>query len=231
MPSNDEWMAAPGARNPWANDRKLLELYRRRCRREAEEMTSAAQAAELIADRAASGETLLDAGCGGGYYYWSFQRLAPGLAYHGLDHTPVMIDLAREEMGRAGLGPERFRLGDIADLERGFDHVVCFHVLATSPHYAHLLDRLLACTRKRLVLRESLADGYTTTFQPDRYLDEDKRHIQVYHNTYPLAEVKAFMEARGFAVAEVPDRRSRGGMEMVCDVPHWWKILVADRRA
>ncbi|MEO6096902.1 MAG: methyltransferase domain-containing protein [Fibrobacteria bacterium] len=230
MPSNEGWLGHPDARNPWANDRKLLELYRRRCRRETEEMTSAAQAAEIIAETARPGESLLDAGCGGGYYYWSFQSRAPGLAYHGLDHTPAMVELATVEMAKAGLPAERFQLGDIADLEREFDHTVCFHVLATSPHYAHLLDRLLACTRKRLVLRESLADTAGTTYQADAYLDEDKQHIQVYHNTYAMEEMKAFIEARGFSVVNVPDKRSKNGMEMVCDVPHWWKILVADRR-
>ena len=54
--------------NPWANDRATYELYRRRCRREAEEMTCAAQAATILRDRVTPGETLLDAGCGGGYY-------------------------------------------------------------------------------------------------------------------------------------------------------------------
>src|SRR4029434_3747344 len=51
--------------NPWINDRGTFDLYRRRCRREAEEMTCAAQAAEILAERVASGETLLDAGCAG----------------------------------------------------------------------------------------------------------------------------------------------------------------------
>lgn len=231
MPSSEGWLGHPDAHNPWANDRRLLELYRRRCRREAEEMTCAAQAAELIAERARPGDTLLDAGCGGGYYSWSFRERSPGLEYHGLDSTPAMIDLAREEMGRAGIPAGRFQLGGIERLAKAFDHAVCFHVLTTSPHYAYLLDRLLACTRKRLVLRESLAAEAATAYRPDPYLDEDKRHIQVYHNTYALGEVKAFIEARGFEVRAVPDRRSGDGMELVCDVPHWWKILVADRRA
>ena len=61
--------------NPWANDRKLLELYRLRCRREAVEMTCAAQAARILAERIREPESLLDAGCGGGYYYWSLHDL------------------------------------------------------------------------------------------------------------------------------------------------------------
>jgi Iap family predicted aminopeptidase len=107
---------------------------------------------------------------------------------------------------------------------------LCFHVLSTSPHYAHLLDRMLACAKKRLLLRESLAETPGWTYLPDPYLDEDKRHIQVYHNTYPIREVEAFMEARGFKVTRIPDRRTNDGMERVCDVPQYWKILLAERR-
>ena len=70
--------------NPWATDRKTLELYRRRCRQEAEEMTCAAQAAEILAEKVVQGETLLDAGCGGGYYYWSFHKRGVVVEYYGL---------------------------------------------------------------------------------------------------------------------------------------------------
>jgi len=104
--------AAHASWNPWANDRGTLELYRRRCRREAEEMTCAAQAAEILAPLVEPGETLLDAGCGGGYYLWSLRDRGIDVEYHGLDFTPEMVGLAREEVApAAGLDPERFRLG------------------------------------------------------------------------------------------------------------------------
>ena len=105
--------------NPWANDKKLLELYRKRCCQEIEEMTCAAQAAEILANKIKPGETLLDAGCGGGYYYWSFKNRNIPINYYGLDYTPEMIDLAREEMcTQTDLNRDNFILGSIENLDK-----------------------------------------------------------------------------------------------------------------
>ncbi|HEY4181744.1 MAG TPA: class I SAM-dependent methyltransferase [Kofleriaceae bacterium] len=212
--------------NPWSNDRNTFELYRRRCRDQAEEMTCAAQAAEILAPLVERGETLLDAGCGGGYYWHSLRKRNVDVAYHGLDYTPEMIELARAEMG---LSPDRFTVGAIEDLEQTYDTVLCFNVLTNSPHYAAPLERLLQSAQKRVLLRESLGDMLTTRYTPDPYLDEGARHIRVYHNTYPMQEVTAFMQEHGFTVTRIPDRRSNDGVEMVVDIPHQWRILLAER--
>lgn len=218
--------------NPWANDTRTLELYRRRCRQEAEEMTCSAQVAEMLSSRVRPGETLLDAGCGGGYYYWSFLKRGVDVEYHGLDYTPEMIELARGEMcPRSGLTQDRFVLGSIENLDREFDNVVCFNVLTNNPHYALPLERLLRCARKRVVIRESLGDNLIVRYTPDPYLDEGKRHIRVYHNTYPIQEVISFMEEHGFRVSRVVDWRSQDGVEMVVDIPHQWRILLGERVA
>ena len=216
--------------NPWANDQNTLALYRRRCRLEAEEMTCAAQAAELLREMAVGGETLLDAGCGGGYYLHSLRRLGVPVEYHGVDYTPEMIEMARQELcPRTGTPPARFTLGAIEDLDEPFDNVLCFNVLTNSPHYALPLERLLACARRRIVLRESLAESLIIRYTPDPYLDEGKRHIRVYHNTYPIEEVKAFMAENGFRVTTVTDRRTGDRPEDVIGIPHNWRILVGVR--
>jgi len=211
--------------NPWANDRNTLALYRRRCRGDAEEMTCAAQAAELLAPRTAPGESLLDAGCGGGYYLHSFRKRGITADYHGLDYTPEMIELARAEMGE----PDRFELGAIEDLDREYDTVVCFNVLTNSPHYALPLERLLRAARRRIVIRESMGPELIVRYTPDPYLDEGRRDIRVYHNTYAIAEVSAFMRDHGFTVTPIVDRRSNDGVEMVVDIPHTWRILLGER--
>lgn len=219
------------ATNPWANDRNTLDLYRRRVQRGAEEMTCAAQAAEILKERATSGESLLDAGCGGGYYVWSFKDRGVELDWWGLDYTPAMIKLAREQLApAAGLDADRFMLGAIEQLEGEWDNVLCFNVLTNSPHYAQPLERLLAATRKRILLRESLGHELVVRYTPDPYLDEGKRHIRVYHNTYPLEEVKAFVEEHGFEVTQIRDERTDDGTEMVVDIPHQWRILLGERR-
>ncbi|MFN0253022.1 MAG: class I SAM-dependent methyltransferase [Kofleriaceae bacterium] len=218
--------AFPHRYNPWSNDRNTFDLYRRRCRGEAEEMTCAAQAAEILAPLVTHGETLLDAGCGGGYYWHSFRTRNIGVEYHGLDYTPEMIELARAEMR---LPAERFTLGAIEDLDAQFDNVLCFNVLTNSPHYAAPLERLLHSARKRVLLRESMSDSLVVRYTPDPYLDEGKRNIRVYHNTYPIAEVTSFIEEHGFGVSRIVDRRSNDGTEMVVDIPHHWRILLAER--
>jgi SAM-dependent methyltransferase len=222
--------AAHPSWNPWANDSGTLELYRRRCRREAEEMTCAAQAAEILAPLVEPGESLLDAGCGGGYYLWSLRDRGVDVDYHGLDFTPEMVELAREETApAAGLDPSRFELGAIERLEARYDTVLCFNVLTNSPHYGLGLERLLRSARRRILLRESLGPELIVRFTPDPYLDEGARHIRVYHNCYPVDEVQQLMEAEGFAVTRIPDRRTGDGAEMVVDIPHTWRILLGQR--
>jgi SAM-dependent methyltransferase len=218
--------------NPWANDANTLDLYRRRCRREAEEMTCAAQAAQILAGRVVPGETLLDAGCGGGYYLWSLRDRGVDLEYHGIDFTPEMIELARGELApRADLDPERFRLEALEQLgeDERFDTVLCFNVLTNSPHYALGLERLLRAARKRILLRESMGEELIVRYTADPYLDEGRRHIRVYHNQYPLDEVRSLMEAEGFEVTQLRDERSGDGVEMVVDIPHRWRILLGER--
>jgi SAM-dependent methyltransferase len=222
--------AANPAWNPWANDCNTYELYRSRAREEVEEMTCAAQAAEVLGARMDPGESLLDAGCGGGYYYWSFHRRGIETDYFGIDYTPEMIELARSELApRADLDPERFQVESIESLDGEWDNVLCFNVLTNSPHYALPLERLLLSARKRILLRESMGEELTVRYTPDPYLDEGKRHIRVYHNTYPLEEVAVFMEEHGFRVTRVPDRRTGDGTEMVVDIPHQWRILLGER--
>ena len=217
--------------NPWANDHNTLELYRRRCRRDAEEMTCAAQAAEILAERVRPGESLLDAGCGGGYYWWSLADRGVEVDYTGIDYTPEMIQLAREELApRAGLALDRFRVEAIEDLDEEFDNVLCFNVLTNSPHYAQPLERLLVAARKRILLRESMAEELVVRYTPDPYLDEGARHICVYHNTYPIAEVEDFMRRHGFEVTRIRDERTGDGVEDVVDIPHHWRILLGERR-
>jgi SAM-dependent methyltransferase len=216
--------------NPWENDKRTLDLYRRRCRLEAEEMTCASQAARILQELVGPGETLLDAGCGGGYYAHSFRSRSIPVEYHGLDYTPLMVDMARAETcPRAGIPTTRFMLEAIERLEGDWDNVLCFNVLTNSPHYALPLERLLRCTRKRLLLRENMGDGLIIRYSADPYLDEGKRHIRVYHNQYPLPEVAQLMHDLGFRVTPIVDERTNDGVESVVDIPHQWRILLAER--
>ena len=143
-----------------------------------------------------------------------------------------MIQLARSELApRAKLDPGRFLARAIEDLpdDEKYDNVLCFNVLTNSPHYAQPLERLLSCASKRILLRESMGDDLIVRYTPDPYLDKGKRHIRVYRNTYPLAEVEAFMEEHGFRATRIRDERTGDGTEMVVDIPHQWRILLGER--
>lgn len=216
--------------NPWANDRKMLDLYKRRCRQEEIEMTCAAQAAAVLKKLVEPGESILDAGCAGGHYYWSFLNRGITLDYHGLDYTPEHIAMARTELcPRSGLPIDRFQLGYIEDLDCMFDNVICFNTLTNAPHYALPLERLLRCTKKRILLRESIGENLVVRFTPDEYLDPGKTHIRVYHNTYPMEEVMGYIQSFGFSVTPIKDDRTNDLPELVINIPHYWRILLCER--
>ena len=106
------------AHNIWQHSADTFELYRRRARDEAEEMTCAAQAAELIAEVARPGESLLDAGCGTGYFFHSLRRRGIALEYHGIDATAPFIALGRSELA-AFIERYGFTAREVADRRSG----------------------------------------------------------------------------------------------------------------
>lgn len=214
--------------NIWEHSATVAELYRRRARREAEEMTCAAQAAELLAALARPGDGVLDAGCGSGYFHHSLTARGLELEYHGVDATAALIAIGREELPAFGLPPERLRVGRLEDLDGAVDHVVCLNVLSNLDNYHRPLERLLGMARRSLILRESIKDGADYSYVRDHYLDEGV-DLWVHVNAYDRAELIAFIEDRGFAVTEHVDRRSGGRPELVIGHPHHWTFLVATR--
>ncbi len=217
--------------NPWCNDRNLQKLYYDRCIQNEVEMTCAEQAIEILTPLISPGERVMDAGSGPGYYYWSFKNRGIDVEYHGIDNTPEMVEMAHEVMCPAsGLPKDRIRLMSIEDLDEMYDTVMCINVLPNEPHYARPLERLMHCTRKNLLIRASFGDEFVMDYRQDTYLDEGKKHIRVYHNTYPMEEVKQFIRDHGFDVQQITDKRTNDGMEVVCDVEHHWRILLATRK-
>jgi SAM-dependent methyltransferase len=207
----------------------LRELYARRCRLEEEEMTCAAQAAELLASRAEPGDTLLDAGCGSGYFYQSVRGRQIPVEYFGIDGAPSLIAIGRELLPRYGLAPDRLQAVRIEDVDGSFDHVLCMNVLSNLDNYHRPLERLLHCARKTVILRESCKAGSQYQYVVDRYLDEGQ-NLRVHVNAYDTAEWTAFIESYGFDVERVTDRRTGGRPENVIDHPHYWQFFVATRR-
>ncbi len=214
------------AHNIWEHSPTVRELYGRRARGEAEEMTCHRQAAELLAPLCAAGESLLDAGCGSGYFFHSLRRAGLKVEYYGIDATRCLVELGREALPRFGLAAERLQTMRIEDLDGEVDHVVCINVLSNIDNFHRPLERLLTMARKSVILRESLGEGADYQYVEDRYLNKS---LRVHVNTYATEEIAAFARGRGFEVRVEKDRRAGDEPELVIGYPHYWKFLVCQR--
>ncbi len=212
----------------WEHSRTIHDLYTRRARGEAEEMTCAAQAAELLAPLVRPGDALLDVGCGSGYFLHSLRRRSIPIDYFGIDAASSLIAIGQRELAKFGLPAHRLRVLRIEDLDGAFDHVLCMNVLSNIDNWHRPLERLLKVAQRSLILRESLKPGPTYAYVRDNYLDPGVA-LSVYVNAYDRDEVCAFIAERGFSARVVEDRRSGGEPEMVIDYPHWWTFVVAER--
>jgi len=215
--------------NIWSHSRHMRDLYRARARDEAEEMTCAGQAAQILAELAKPGETLFDAGCGSGWFFHALRRRSIPLDYWGMDKTEAFIEIGRQELAAFGLPPERLLLGEIEYAEGAADHVLCMNVLSNIDHWMRALDRLCAVARRSLILRESVRPMAESTLVTDRFLDPGV-DLKVHVNAYARFELEQFLIARGFSVRWEVDWRTGGAPENVIGYPHWWNFLVAEKK-
>lgn len=213
----------------WEHCQSLHELYAARCRMESEEMTCAAQAAEILAPLTESGDVVLDAGCGSGYFFHSLRSRRIDVEYFGIDSAPSLINIGRRILPEFGLPPDRLQVLRIEDLNGEVDHVVCLNVLTNIDNYHRPLERLLQVARKSLILRESCKATAEYRYVVDRYLDGGVV-LRVHANAYPIDEVQAFITDYGFDVERITDHRTGGDPELVIDVPHYWTFFRARRR-
>jgi ubiquinone/menaquinone biosynthesis C-methylase UbiE len=214
--------------NIWEHSASVRELYARRCRLETEEMTCAMQAVELLKPLVKSGDTLLDVGCGSGYFFHSLKRRDVPVEYYGIDASRTLIAIGHRYMPAYGLSSDRLIPMRIEDLSGETDHTVCMNVLSNIDNYHRPLERLLKITRKSLVLRESIKDGSMYSYVTDRFLDEGCE-LKVHVNAYDQEEIADFVRSHGFEPKFVVDRRSNGRPEMVIGHAHYWTFVVATR--
>ena len=212
----------------WEHSAALRELYARRCRDLEPEMTCAAQAVELLRPHVRRGDVVLDVGCGSGYFFHSLRKRNIPAEYFGIDAAPSLIAIGKKYLPAFGLPAERLRVLRIEDLDGQVDHTLCLNVLSNIDNFHRPLERILKCTRKTVVLRESCKDEAEYRYVTDRYLD-DGCQLKVHVNTYAIEEWISFIESYGFEVHMDTDRRTGGEPEMVIGYPHYWKFLVARR--
>ncbi|MDR0880974.1 MAG: class I SAM-dependent methyltransferase [Candidatus Adiutrix sp.] len=216
--------------NIWEHSQNVRQLYRQRSLGEVGEMDASAQGAELLAPFITQAERpprLLDAGCGSGYLWPSLKKRGLKVEYHGLDYSPSLIDIGRETLG---LPPERLICGSIEDLRgQSFDLVALINTLSFGPDFRQPLARLADTGARAIVIRDNFGPETIRRWETDGYLDPGYNHLKAYWNQWQTAEVAGFLAGYGFTVTEVPDRRTRGRVEMVVDKPYYWSWLVAVR--
>lgn len=191
-------------------------------------MTCAAQAAELLAERVKPGDTVLDVGCGSGYFFHSLTDRDLDVEYWGVDGSARLIDIGRRIMPEHGLPAERLVYARIDDLDGQVDHVVCMNTISNVAGFHRPLERMLAMARRTVILRESLGAGTAIRYVVDEHLNPGVR-LRVHVNRYDIDEVCALVCDAGFAPTVITDRRTGGEAELVIGHPHHWTFLLATR--
>lgn len=215
--------------NIWEHSAAVRTLYERRTRRQAEEMTCAAQATALLRPLVSTGDTLLDVGCGSGYFYHSLAQRRVPVEYYGLDASPSLIALGQSILPEYGLPSDRLVIGRIEDLNATVDHIVCMNVLSNIDNFHRPLERMLRSARKSVILRESIKDGAAYRYVIDKYLEADEP-LRVHVNAYDRADIATLANELGYDAQFIADERARGQAELVIDYPHYWTFVVMQPR-
>jgi len=215
--------------NTWAHSSALKELYRRRCLLQEEELVCHRQAIDILQPLLTPSCSVLDIGCGSGYFYHSFRRRNLPVRYFGLDATDSFIEVGRQCLSQYGLPPGNLHCMRIDDFLGQTDHVVCMNVLSNIDNFHRPLERMLDAASNSVLLRESIAETASYSFVKDSYLDSESP-CYVHVNAYSKLELKEFCLERGFSVEFITDEYTSGQPQNVIGYPHFWTFMLAKRQ-
>jgi len=124
------------------------------------EMESSKAAARRIVPHMQPGDSILDAGCGGGHYLPSLARdLGFPFTYKGTDLTPGYIELANKAFaGKEGISFEVANLFDLPFDEKSFDVSMCNNVFLHLRAIEHPLKELCRVTKRFVLIRTMVGD-------------------------------------------------------------------------
>jgi cyclopropane fatty-acyl-phospholipid synthase-like methyltransferase len=153
------------------------------------------------------GETVLDVGCGWGYYIHEF--LDRDLDYHGIDLSPEMIEIARETNPEARLDVMSYREVATKFPPDAFHGIWCSCVFGGEPK--HNMPTILRGLKR--VLRPG---GIMTVVMPitwgsvDELAHDPEGNPIGWHACYEPGELHQLVESVGFMEVISFDRRMHG---------------------
>lgn len=213
----------------WEHSSTVKELYKKRCRLEVPEMTCHAQAIELLRPHIVDGDSILDVGCGSGYFFHSIVNRKIVAEYWGIDSSKSLIEIGKKELSRFKLSPNNLQNIRVEDLDGLFDHITCINVLSNIDNYHKPLERMLKMSQKTVLLRESIKERSEYMYVRDHYLDNNA-NLNVHVNHYGQDELIEFIGRYGYEAEVIADLRTGGNPEMVIDHAHYWKFILAKKR-
>jgi ubiquinone/menaquinone biosynthesis C-methylase UbiE len=213
----------------WENSSTVKDLYKERCRLEATEMTCHAQAVDILKSHIHVGDSILDVGCGSGYFFHSIASRKIAAEYWGIDSSKSLIEIGRKELSKFQLPSKNLQNIRVEDLDGSFDHIICINVLTYIDNYHKPLERMLKMSQKTVLLRESIKERSEYSYVRDHYLDNNA-NLNVHVNHYGQDELIEFIGRYGYEAEVITDWRTGGNPEMVIDHPHYWKFILAKKR-
>ena len=151
------------------------------------------------------GETVLDLGAGGGFdCFIAARQVGPAGRVIGVDMTPDMVTLARENARKVKATNVEFRLGEIEHLpvaDSSIDAILSNCVINLSPEKAAVFREAFRVLRPngRLAISDVVATGPI----PVELQDQAAALAGCVAGAAPLDEVRAMLEAAGFTDVEV----------------------------
>ncbi len=149
------------------------------------------------------GETVLDLGSGGGIdVLLSAQRVGPEGRVYGLDMTPEMLDLARENAAKAGVDNVEFLQGDIEHIplpDNSVDVIISNCVINLALDKAQVFSEAYRVLKPggRLAVSDIMFDGERAKF-PAQLLEQAAVWASCVGGALEIDEYKAHLVSAGF---------------------------------
>jgi len=159
-----------------------------------------------------NGNTVLDVGCGWGYYIHEF--LDRDLDYHGIDLSPEMIKIAQETNPEAQLDIMSYRNVAAKFPPYAFDGIWCSCAFGGEPK--HNMPTVLSGLKR--VLKPG---GIMTVIMPithgsvDEAITDDDGKVKHWYASYQPDELHMLLDMVGFTEVTSFDRRMHGAAAVI----------------